>query len=39
MNRSKTEADRKKEKKSEKNSLYAAIDLASVWLDRALAQS
>ena len=24
-------------KKSEKNSLYAAMDLASVWLDRALA--
>jgi ribosome-associated translation inhibitor RaiA len=23
-------------KKSEKNSLYAAIDVASVWLDRAL---
>ena len=25
-------------KKSEKNSLYAAMDVASVWLDRALAQ-
>ena len=24
-------------KKSEKNSLYAAMDVASVWLDRALA--
>ena len=24
------------EKKSEKNSLYAAMDLATVWLDRAL---
>ena len=23
-------------KKSEKNSLYAAMDVASVWLDRAL---
>ena len=26
------------EKKSEKDSLYTAIDLAAVWLDRALAQ-
>jgi len=25
-------------KKSEKDSLYAAMDVASVWLDRALAQ-
>ena len=25
-------------KKTEKDSLYAAIDVASVWLDRALAQ-
>ena len=25
-------------KKSEKDSLYSAIDLASVWLDRALSQ-
>lgn len=25
-------------KKSEKDSLYAAMDIASVWLDRALAQ-
>ena len=25
-------------KKSEKDSLYSAIDVASVWLDRALAQ-
>ena len=25
-------------KKSEKESLYAAMDVASVWLDRALAQ-
>jgi ribosome-associated translation inhibitor RaiA len=25
-------------KKSEKDSLYAAIDVASVWLDRALSQ-
>lgn len=25
-------------KKSEKNSLYAAMDVASVWLDRALSQ-
>lgn len=25
-------------KKSEKDSLYAAIDVAAVWLDRALAQ-
>ena len=27
------------EKKSEKNSLYAAVDLASVWLNRALTQA
>jgi len=26
-------------KKSEKNSLYAAMDVASVWLDRALASN
>ena len=26
-------------KKSEKNSLYAAMDVATVWLERALAQS
>ena len=25
-------------KKTEKNSLYAAMDVASVWLDRALAK-
>ena len=25
-------------KKSEKDSLYAAMDVATVWLDRALAQ-